>query len=149
MLVFIWRNSRCLRVFSHQRTANKPNSGSNFGTQGTLHIALPPEFCTAVHYEHHYYYCYHNYCCIIITIAVCAPITPRANWGQLVCSAWRESIHCSQNAAFKCFQRCHFAQLSQLDIWTEWLPQLWGDGNSAGPFKIMCQKKTNSPFSAR
>lgn len=69
---------------------------------------------------------------------MCAPITSRANWGQHVLSAWRESIHCSHNVAYKCFQIRCFAQLSPFDIWTEWLPQLWGDGNSAGPFKIMC-----------
>lgn len=76
------------------------------------------------------------YYCIIITIAVCASCAPI--WGQHVFSAWRESIHCSHNVASKCFQVRRFAQLSPLDIWTEWLPQLWGDGNSAGPFKIMC-----------
>lgn len=41
---------------------------------------------------------------------------------------------------------------SSLDIWPEWLPQLWGDSIFAGPFLnnvTRSGRKTNSHFSAR
>lgn len=90
--------------------------------------------CRAVHYGHYYYY---N--CIII-IVVCAlralPSPFGADWGQHVLPAWCEATHCSWDVALTCFQWCHFARLSLLDVWPRWLPRLWRDANCAGPFWI-------------